>query len=521
MAPNVRGNARPKTLERAWREGGSGSRSPALLPVAPLESRAASREFREPFDRQRRFGAADAGFELAVSTRRFAPGAAPFAPREGLLGAPRRAAALLGEFARAAFEAWRSGPHGFLLMGAGFLLGAGAPRRYFEIDRAYEVPMKEGDAPFVLGGKATGGEAPDLILDRGAPLPPRQAEVFRRGEELYVRVLASEPGNWLWHEFQWKRLEAGQVERLRAGDYLILGVAVEPTQFQEKARDRQPAVLHVDFGDGKGSFRLRASHSGLAGWAPGYPYFVSGYPVFARPAEKQSYHKGHPRYQYAFRLSWGERWDIWRARGEGRVTLLLGLLEKHGSAMPADMQRRYLQDAVDTAAGVTAKVPDRADRRADKERADQALAGACFAAGRYWNHHGDYFLADLHLRRAFETISRWSENSGASAELRGEIGEKLHGMHAWVAGRDANDGRPGDAGRHYEAAAEFVRFVRLLGPDDEAPPLYEPPLSAGEYLLKAAGYYFTAGPEYAEDLLRVTRKIQGLQEGASEMGPFR
>lgn len=521
MAPNVRGNARPKTLEGTWREGGSGPRSSSTLPAAPLETRAVSREFREPFDRQRRFGAAGSGFELAVSARSFAPSASPFATREGLLGAPRRAAALLGEFARAAFEAWRSGPHGFLLMGAGFLLGAGAPRRYFEIDRGYEVPMKEGDAPFVLGGKAAGGDAPDLILDRWAPLPPRQAEVFRRGEELYVRGLASEPGNWLWHEFQWKRLEAGQVERLRAGDYLILGVDVEPTQFQEKARDRQPAVLHVDFGDGKGSFRLRAWHSGLAGWSPGYPYFSTRHPVFARPPEKQSYHKGHPRYRHAFQLSWGERWDIWRARGEARVTLLLGLLEKHGLAMPADMQRRYLQDAVDTAAGVTAKVPDRAERRADKERADQALARACLAAGRFWNYHGDFFLADRHLRRAFETISRWSENSASSAELRGEIGEKLHDMHAWVAGRDANDGRPGDAARHYEAAAEFVRFVKLLGPEDEPSALYQPPLSQGEYLLKAAGYYFSAGPEYAEDLLRVTRKIQELQEGASERGPFR
>jgi hypothetical protein len=393
------------------------------------------------------------------------------------------------------------------------LLGPGTERRYFECDERYEIPMQMGDPPFVLGGESPGDPSPDLVVDAERPIAARQAELFRLEEDLYVRGLASGPGNWIRHERGWLRLEVGAARHLCAGDCLVLGVNEHPTSLPEKTLVTEYGVFWIEFGDGASSFRLAPASPHRS---PFLPNFGPWDPIFNKSPERMYHPNGSFRgYRAPFQPPFEERFRLWRSRGLDRIDRLVDIAGRFHHELPPRRQRQLFEEAISI--GERLSLQHRYARQKLKgiaSAADLSLARAYLNAGFYWsdfrrNNH----WAEQCLERGRSLLEAEIATDHAAMDLWLRLGVALYRTHESALGRERSRNRHAESGRHYEGMAKYVEYV--LPPDPDAESIDDTRLTRREYLERAATAYKNAGPGHAQSLERVIRQIQELE------GPYR
>ena len=260
MAPTgTRGVARVRIKTLGTAENLKESREVRALPLPGSTVRGQAKtisELREQAALQRRFGELSPPTTGRGSLIRF--GETP--PSEGAL---KKITGSVREFFHKAWLAWVHGSHAApLLMGLGFLLGAGPPARIREDGLVRNIKFSEGEAPIRFGREDLDSPAdqrlPDVLLVK--PYVSRNhAELFREGNELFLKDLESKHGTWLWRNRAWQRVNSIRPELLGNGAIFAIGPNPSLQAIANGARrpeDIQAEIYRVGLGEDHNSFWL-------------------------------------------------------------------------------------------------------------------------------------------------------------------------------------------------------------------------------------------------------------------------
>ncbi|MFO1462155.1 MAG: FHA domain-containing protein [bacterium] len=427
-------------------------------------------------------------------------------------------------------------------MGLGFLLGSGTGERIrtagdlaiLKFSKNHSVGQRpEGSSgnnfygSILLGCDGSPGDpavAPQLEYPGHESVSSRHAELFRTGQNLYIRDLDSRHGTWLWRNGRWMRVDPQRPALLMRGSVVAIGGHpgfLELSELFVRNEGFPYVVLHIEPAPEPDAVRLRQVRPTSLG------YFLSGFAAHGSLfEERQASSPPRKTWDEVLGLAalsiYGNRQSrafyhlhiAQRLAGQGHAEAALAEFAIAEDGLEAELQaflmgagpvpRRLHPKEVALRQGLGELLADRG-HLLQSIQAPERAAVAFGAAAEQWRELIGNELAGKSL-------------PNFQFELNASLAYRLYFQQAERAGREGHLIR---AAKAYERAARYSegarRYAELPAVQQHYPPLR---IESGSRLLaKAAAAYLQAGPAWAQDYQRLLRELEAMRGGGE--GPFR